>query len=154
MAHSSVLCARTCCQVTLSDSRVYEAEVKGKDREKDVAVLRLKGVPPQVAAQLTPVVLGSSSNLLVGQKVGGSRRRRGARKQVVAASGEPGGWFTPLSTPFRIRSYKHLCCRHCMLDLALYAGCSTHTRNKRQPLMSRLCRPATTTSTRTCRCSA
>jgi hypothetical protein len=79
--HGTLICALCppCCQVTLSDSRVYEAEVKGKDREKDVAVLRLKGVPPQVAAQLTPVVLGSSSNLLVGQKVGGGMGGRGGR---------------------------------------------------------------------------
>ena len=56
-------------KVTLSDSSVYEAKVIGKDREKDVAVLQLS-TPKGSASQLTPVVVGSSSNLLVGQKVG------------------------------------------------------------------------------------
>ena len=40
-------------------------QVIGKDREKDIAVLRLTELTPQECAGLRPVVLGSSSNLLV-----------------------------------------------------------------------------------------
>jgi S1-C subfamily serine protease len=43
--------------------------VIGRDREKDVAVLRLLDVPRQKAALLAPVEVGSSSDLLVGQRV-------------------------------------------------------------------------------------
>jgi len=60
--------------------------VIGKDREKDVAVLKLLDVPKQKLALLKPVELGSSSDLLVGQKVGVAVRG--------AASGV-GAWVDP-----------------------------------------------------------
>lgn len=44
-------------------------QVIGKDREKDIAVLQIQGLPEDKLQALRPVQLGSSSNLLVGQKV-------------------------------------------------------------------------------------
>lgn len=55
-------------QVTLFDKRSYSARVVGADADKDVAVLQLDA-PNDVVAALQPVSLGSSSGLLVGQRV-------------------------------------------------------------------------------------
>eukprot|EP00244_Chara_vulgaris_P011866 TRINITY_DN6023_c0_g1_i1.p1 TRINITY_DN6023_c0_g1~~TRINITY_DN6023_c0_g1_i1.p1 ORF type:complete len:347 (+),score=54.84 TRINITY_DN6023_c0_g1_i1:41-1042(+) len=52
-------------RVTLGDQSVYEAEVVGYDEDKDVAVLHIDA-PPNL---LRPLAVGSSSDLLVGQKV-------------------------------------------------------------------------------------
>jgi S1-C subfamily serine protease len=51
--------------VTLADGQVVKAKVVGLVREKDLAVLKLQGLTPEQEAGLKPVVLGSSSNLLV-----------------------------------------------------------------------------------------
>lgn len=56
-------------KVTLLDQSTYSAEVVGGDRDKDVAVLRLLGVPRDKLTALQPVTLGSSGGLLVGQRV-------------------------------------------------------------------------------------
>lgn len=55
-------------RVTLLDQRSVSARVVGVDPDKDVAVLALD-LPPRDAAALIPVTLGSSSDLLVGQRV-------------------------------------------------------------------------------------
>ena len=52
-------------RVTLGDQAVYEARVIGFDEDKDVAVLKIEA-PPE---KLRPMPVGSSSDLLVGQKV-------------------------------------------------------------------------------------
>ncbi|GBG65314.1 hypothetical protein CBR_g50353 [Chara braunii] len=52
-------------RVTLGDQSVYEAKVVGYDEDKDVAVLHIDA-PPNL---LRPLPVGSSSDLLVGQKV-------------------------------------------------------------------------------------
>eukprot|EP00271_Cylindrocystis_brebissonii_P011602 TRINITY_DN29472_c0_g1_i1.p1 TRINITY_DN29472_c0_g1~~TRINITY_DN29472_c0_g1_i1.p1 ORF type:complete len:600 (-),score=92.39 TRINITY_DN29472_c0_g1_i1:580-2268(-) len=52
-------------RVTLGDQSVYEAKVVGLDEDKDVAVLHISA-PPE---KLRPLPVGSSSDLLVGQKV-------------------------------------------------------------------------------------
>jgi S1-C subfamily serine protease len=52
-------------QVTLADGSTHEASIVGTDASNDVAVIRVD-VP---ADQLSPVSLGDSSGLLVGQKV-------------------------------------------------------------------------------------
>jgi S1-C subfamily serine protease len=52
-------------QVTLYDGTNYQAKVVGVDPNTDVAVLSINA-PPEL---LNPVVFGSSSNLLVGQRV-------------------------------------------------------------------------------------
>ena len=52
-------------RVTLSDQSVYEADVVGFDSDKDVAVLHIDAP----ASKLRPLKVGSSSDLLVGQKV-------------------------------------------------------------------------------------
>jgi S1-C subfamily serine protease len=52
-------------QVTLFDSTNYPAKVVGVDPATDVAVLKINA-PPEL---LNPVVFGSSSNLLVGQRI-------------------------------------------------------------------------------------
>lgn len=52
-------------QVTLHDGSTQPAEVIGLDPSNDVAVLKIAGPTPALA----PLVLGDSSNLLVGQKV-------------------------------------------------------------------------------------
>ncbi len=52
-------------QVTLADGSTREARVVGADASNDVAVIRVD-LP---AAQLSPLALGDSSGLLVGQKV-------------------------------------------------------------------------------------
>jgi hypothetical protein len=57
-------------------------KVIGKDPEKDVAVLQLQGAPRAKAALLRPVSLGSSSDLLVGQKVRGREGERWGREGV------------------------------------------------------------------------
>ncbi|MCO5554161.1 hypothetical protein L7F22_007687 [Adiantum nelumboides] len=52
-------------RVTLGDQSTYEAKVVGFDRDKDVAVLHIDA--PKT--KLRPVPVGSSTDLLVGQKV-------------------------------------------------------------------------------------
>eukprot|EP00250_Pteridium_aquilinum_P013286 c21252_g2_i2 orf=448-1470(+) len=52
-------------RVTLGDQSTYEAKVVGFDRDKDVAVLHIDA--PQ--SKLRPIPVGSSADLLVGQKV-------------------------------------------------------------------------------------
>jgi S1-C subfamily serine protease len=56
-------------RVTLFDQTSYDAKVLGGDPQKDVAVLQLQNLPPARAQSLRPVVLGSSSDLQVGQRV-------------------------------------------------------------------------------------
>lgn len=51
--------------MTLGDQSVYEADVVGFDEDKDVAVLHIDA-PEE---KLRPLPVGSSSDLLVGQKV-------------------------------------------------------------------------------------
>ena len=50
--------------VGLNDGRVFPAEIVARDPETDIAVIRLKG-----AKDLTPISLGDSSQLKVGQEV-------------------------------------------------------------------------------------
>jgi S1-C subfamily serine protease len=50
-------------EVTLHNKKTYKATVIGRDRGHDLAVVQIK------APELTPVVLGDSKNLQVGQKV-------------------------------------------------------------------------------------
>ncbi|KAI5079336.1 hypothetical protein GOP47_0004815 [Adiantum capillus-veneris] len=52
-------------RVTLGDQSVYEADVVGYDEDKDVAVLHIDVSKDK----LRPIPVGTSSNLLVGQKV-------------------------------------------------------------------------------------
>ncbi|CAM6101783.1 unnamed protein product [Calypogeia fissa] len=52
-------------RVTLGDQSVYEADVVGYDEDKDVAVLHIDAPEDK----LRPLPVGSSSDLLVGQKV-------------------------------------------------------------------------------------
>lgn len=55
-----------CCnRVTLGDQSVYEADVVGYDEDKDVAVLHIDAPEDK----LRPLPVGSSYDLLVGQKV-------------------------------------------------------------------------------------
>jgi S1-C subfamily serine protease len=53
-------------RVTLGDTSVSPATVVGFDEDRDVAVLL---VPSDVAARVAPLPLGSSSDLMVGQRV-------------------------------------------------------------------------------------
>lgn len=53
-------------RVTLADNSTWSASLVGYDPNKDLAVLRIKGVPPE---QLRKIDIGESSNLQVGQKV-------------------------------------------------------------------------------------
>jgi S1-C subfamily serine protease len=50
-------------EVTLHNLKKYKATVVGTDRAHDLAVIQIKG------PGLTPMVLGDSRNLQVGQKV-------------------------------------------------------------------------------------
>jgi S1-C subfamily serine protease len=52
-------------QVTLADHTAYEAQLVGAAPDKDLAVLRLRGLKKE----LQPIPVGSSHDLLVGQKV-------------------------------------------------------------------------------------
>ncbi|EIE22079.1 trypsin-like serine protease, partial [Coccomyxa subellipsoidea C-169] len=54
-------------KVALIDSSVYPAKARG-DPDKDIAVLQLQA-PEEKLRELRPVTLGTSTNLLVGQKV-------------------------------------------------------------------------------------
>jgi S1-C subfamily serine protease len=54
--------------VTLLDQSTYTAKVVGFDPDKDVAVLQLD-LPAEKLAALQPVSLGSSTGLMVGQRV-------------------------------------------------------------------------------------
>ena len=47
-------------KVTLVDNRSYDAELRGAEPDKDLAVLRIKS-----PSDLTPVLVGSSSGLQV-----------------------------------------------------------------------------------------
>src|SRR5215831_5302412 len=49
--------------VTLHNRKKYRATIVGTDRSHDLAIVQIKG------AELTPMVLGDSGNLQVGQKV-------------------------------------------------------------------------------------
>ncbi|KAI8466722.1 MAG: trypsin-like cysteine/serine peptidase domain-containing protein [Monoraphidium minutum] len=69
VTNAHVISNATDVKVTLFDQSSYRAKVIGRDREKDVAVLQLLDVPRPKAALLRPVTIGSSSDLLVGQKV-------------------------------------------------------------------------------------
>lgn len=51
--------------VQLEDGSVYEASLAGYDQHKDLAVLKINAPP----ARLTPIRIGQSENLQVGQKV-------------------------------------------------------------------------------------
>ncbi len=51
--------------VKLADQSVWQAAVVGGDEDRDIAVLRIDAP----ADRLTPILLGTSSDLLVGQKV-------------------------------------------------------------------------------------
>jgi hypothetical protein len=48
--------------------QIFPHRVVGRDKEKDVAVLKLD-LPAEQLQKLRPVILGCSSNLMVGQKV-------------------------------------------------------------------------------------
>ena len=50
----------TSIKVTLVDNRSFDAELRGAEPDKDLAVLRIKSPP-----NLTPVLVGSSSGLQV-----------------------------------------------------------------------------------------
>src|SRR6202158_4505149 len=50
-------------EVTLHNRKKYRATIVGTDKEHDLAIVQIKGV------DLTPMVLGDSRNLQVGQKV-------------------------------------------------------------------------------------
>ena len=50
----------TSIKVTLADNRSFNAELRGAEPDKDLAVLRIKSPP-----NLTPVLVGSSSGLQV-----------------------------------------------------------------------------------------
>jgi S1-C subfamily serine protease len=52
-------------EVTLSDNTVWRATIVGVEPDKDLAVLRIEAP----ADKLVPIPIGTSSNLLVGQKV-------------------------------------------------------------------------------------
>lgn len=52
-------------RVTLGDQSVYEADVVGYDEDKDVAVLHIEAPKDKIR----PIPVGTSSDLLVGQKV-------------------------------------------------------------------------------------
>jgi S1-C subfamily serine protease len=54
--------------VTLLDQSTYSAKVVGFDPDKDVAVLQLD-MPEEKRAALQPVGVGSSTGLMVGQRV-------------------------------------------------------------------------------------
>jgi S1-C subfamily serine protease len=66
--------------VTLYDGKTYNARLVGGDPDTDVAVLKIDAP----AESLFPVIFGSSTNLLVGQR--------------VFAIGNPFGWERTLST--------------------------------------------------------
>jgi S1-C subfamily serine protease len=53
-------------EVSLPDRTKYRAEIVGVDKQNDLAVIRLKGVPKE---RLHPINLGDSNALKVGQKV-------------------------------------------------------------------------------------
>ncbi|KAK9815107.1 hypothetical protein WJX73_007714 [Symbiochloris irregularis] len=55
-------------KVNLIDQSTYPAKFIGGDPDKDVAVLELQ-CPEEKKAELVPVTVGTSANLLVGQKV-------------------------------------------------------------------------------------
>ena len=72
-------------KVTLLDQSTYSAKVVGFDPDKDVAVLQLD-MPEDSRAALQPVSLGSSTGLMVGQRVyaiGGWHRA--VRDAVIAS---------------------------------------------------------------------
>ena len=60
-----VVAEGTSWSVTLADGSVYDAQLVGREPNKDVAVLRIDAP----AGALTPIQPGSSSDLVVGQKV-------------------------------------------------------------------------------------
>ena len=66
--------------VTLASNKTYPAELVGRDKESDIAVLKI-AAPPE---ELSPIALGSSDHLRVGQR--------------VYVLGNPFGWDGTLTT--------------------------------------------------------
>lgn len=64
-AHLSA-CPNTSC--SREAWTIVDMQVIGGDPDKDVAVLELQA-PPEKLAELKPVAVGSSANLMVGQRV-------------------------------------------------------------------------------------
>jgi S1-C subfamily serine protease len=60
-----VVAAGSRAQVTLSDGEVYAAKIVGRAPDKDIAVLKIDAQP----SKLRPITVGTSNQLLVGQKV-------------------------------------------------------------------------------------
>jgi S1-C subfamily serine protease len=60
-----VIANANAAQVTLADQSTWDAELVGRAAEKDLAVLRIKAP----ASKLTPLPIGKSENLRVGQSV-------------------------------------------------------------------------------------
>jgi S1-C subfamily serine protease len=65
LTNNHVIEGASTVQATLSDGSTHEAIVIGRDASNDVAVLQIK----VRESDLSPVALGDSTNLLVGQKV-------------------------------------------------------------------------------------
>ncbi len=65
VTNAHVIAGASALRVTTADHRTVEAALVGVDPSKDLAVLRLSRVPPN----LRPIPLGTSADLQVGQKV-------------------------------------------------------------------------------------
>jgi S1-C subfamily serine protease len=72
-------------KVTLGDGTVVDARTVGFDEDKDVAVLSLS--LPEGAARITPLPLGSSGALSVGQKVFAIGAKRGCDAYCLLLTG-------------------------------------------------------------------
>ena len=74
------------------DRRAVCAQVIGGDPDKDVAVLELQA-PPEKLAELKPVALGSSANLMVGQRVFAIGNPFGLDHTLTQARAVHGSWM-------------------------------------------------------------
>lgn len=65
LTNNHVVAGASTVQVTLSDGRVYEAEIVGTDPATDLAVVQLSDPP----SELTPATFADSSDVVVGEPV-------------------------------------------------------------------------------------
>ena len=65
LTNNHVVAGASTVQVTLSDGRVYEAEIVGTDAATDLAVVQLSDPP----SELTPATFADSSDVVVGEPV-------------------------------------------------------------------------------------
>ncbi len=111
VTNNHVIAGSDLIEVTLFDGSSHQAKVVGTDPQNDIAVIKIDAEP----AQLFPVNLGNSDNLLVGQKVFAIGNPFGLDRTMTV------GIVSSLNRTFRSKT-KRLMKNIIQLDAALNQG--------------------------------